>query len=272
VSSTVIRFIYKKKQAKMGGDDLGSGDEYFVEPIHANDDDSSSSDKEQPEDETDSPKNASKRKETENDKDDDDDTSAPKKKRKRERNELRDLGVRIQEESTETQAKLLTEFAGVKFHPHQLTKTNQNPDFVNRIEGIVSKKQLKKWRVKGSPMVVIICQSARRAVQILKDLAPLRTRAAKLFAKHISVEQQKEQMESGSFGFAVGTPHRILTLARDGAVSFEQTRLVVLDTCPNGKNFSVYTLPDTVPHTQALLKEFVYPECSRRKDVRVGFV
>jgi hypothetical protein len=84
---------------------------------------------------------------------------------------------------------------------------NQNQDFVNRIEGIVWKKQLKKWRVKGSPMVVIIiCLSARRAVQILKDLAPLRTRAAKLFAKHISMEQQKEQMESGSFGFSVVHP------------------------------------------------------------------
>jgi len=254
----------------MGGDDLGSDDDYLAAPIKAdndNDDDSSSSSDDENEQQIES---ASKRKQ----KEDEEEAPAPtKKKRKRERNPLRDLGVRIQEESNETQAKLLTEFAGVSFHPHQLATTNQTQQsFMNRVESIVSKKQLKKWRVKGSPMVVIVCLSARRAVQILKDLAPLRIRAAKLFAKHISVEQQKEQMESGSFGFAVGTPHRILTLARDGAVSFEQTRLVVLDTCPNAKNFSVYTLPDTVPHTQALLKEFVYPECSRRKDVTVGFV
>jgi protein CMS1 len=114
--------------------------------------------------------------------------------------------------------------------------------------------------------------SARRAVQVLKELAPLNVRAAKLFAKHITIEDQVKQLQESPFGIAVGTPHRILTLAQQGSLSLEETQCVVLDTFVNDKKFSVYTLPDTMLHTQDFLKEYIKPACQKRKDCRIGIV
>jgi protein CMS1 len=266
----------------MGGDDLGSDDDYLAALIGGDGYESSNDD----DDDDKGSKNvkattsggdddkSSKREST----DDNDAAPAPsKKKRKKGGGELRELGIDIRTASSETQSRLLSELAETttKFRPHQLavsTKASDASSIRERINGIVSRKKLKAWNQKESPMVLIVCLSARRAVQVLKELVPLRIRAAKLFAKHMTIEEQTKQMESGSFGFAVGTPHRIVTLAEKGILSLEKTQFVVLDTFLNTKNFSVYTLPDTVPPTQQLLKEHVYPECIKRKDLRVAFV
>jgi hypothetical protein len=250
----------------MGGDDLGSDDEYLA-PITggASDDD----EEVRTEKVAASEESSSKRELI------DDDVPPPKKKRKRlGGGELRELGIDIRSASKETQARLLTELAEVKFRPNQvaISSCSDSPGFKQRVQGIISKKKLKKFNERMSPMVVIICMSARRAVQVLKELAPFNVRAVKLFAKHITIEEQKDQMESASFGFAVGTPHRILTLVQQGAMSFDHTQCIVLDTFLNTKNFAVYTLPDTVTHTQQLLKECIQPECNLRTDLRVAFL
>lgn len=52
---------------------------------------------------------------------------------------------------------------------------------------------------------------------------------AKLFAKHMKLEEQASFLASKRFLFAVGTPNRILKLLEMGALSLQQTRLVVLD-------------------------------------------
>jgi hypothetical protein len=277
----------------MGGDDLGSDDDYLAAPIggdgHESSDDDDDNDKASSKHEKSTTSNSggggggkSSKRESTDDKDDDDDAAAApaqpsKKKRKKGGGELRELGIDIRTASAETQVRLLSELAETttKFRPHQLavsTKASDASSFKERINGIVSRKKLKTWNQKESPMVLIVCLSARRAVDVLKELAPLRIRAAKLFAKHMTIEEQTKQMESGSFGFAVGTPHRIVTLAEKGVLSLERTKFVVLDTFLNSKNFSVYTLPDTVPHTQQLLKEYVYPECNKRRDLQVAFI
>ena len=249
----------------MGGDDLGSDDEYLIAPIAA---DASSDDEEEGRAEKVS-QSTSKREVS------DDDAPVPKKKRKKAGGgELRELGDDIRGLSVEKQSRLLTEFAGAEFRKNHvgISPLSDAPGLMKRIQGMISKKRLKKWNQKMSPMVVIVCLSARRCVQVLKELAPFNVRAAKLFAKHITIEEQKKQMESSSFGFAVGTPHRILTLVQQGAISFEHTQCIVLDTFLNAKKFSVYTLPDTVPHTQELLKNCIQPECKKRKDLRVAFL
>ena len=91
-------------------------------------------------------------------------------------------------------------------------------------------------------------------------------------AKHITIEDQVKQLQESAIPLAVGTPNRILTLAQQGALSLEHTQCVCLDTFVNDKKYTVYTLPDTVPHTRDLLKEHVHPECQKRRDLRVAFV
>jgi hypothetical protein len=295
----------------MGGDDLGSDDDYWTAPVQANDSSDDDEAKQLPTTRNDSNDNKNKRQSTTaaestttTKEEEEGEPPRPSKKRRKGGTELRRLGHDIRNQSTEVQARLLTQFIGADphdtsspriFRPHQVgtssssdannnNNNNKNksaaddervdePLFQKRLQGIISKKRLKKFNTKGgSPCVAIICLSARRAVQLLKELAPFSIRAVKLFAKHMEMKDQIEQLENHSFGFAVGTPHRMLQLAQQGALSFEHTQLVVLDTFVNPKQFAVYTLPDTLPHTQELLKDFVLPECQKRRDVRVAFV
>lgn len=129
---------------------------------------------------------------------------------------------------------------------------------------------------------VIVCISARRAVALLKELAPLKVRTAKLFPKNGSVEEQRQQLASCSFGLAVGTPHRMRQLAENdnggkgggggGKLSLEHTKLVIFDCHVSHKQFTVCTLPDTAPHCMALVRDCLLPCLLKRKDCKVAFM
>ena len=134
---------------------------------------------------------------------------------------------------------------------------------------------------------LIVCISARRAVSLLKELAPLRVRTAKLFPKNGTIEEQRQQLMA-SISLAVGTPHRLgQLLAPDPAVdagdgssrrrdqsllSLEHTRLVVLDCHLSHKQYTVCTLPDTAPSCMALVRDHVLPQLQKRKDCKVAFL
>jgi hypothetical protein len=137
---------------------------------------------------------------------------------------------------------------------------------------IPSVKQLKTWKNTKSPMVLVLCLSARRAVQVLKDINSFKVRAAKLFAKHMSVSQQEEMLQSTPFGIAVGTPHRMQVLCEKKALKLTHTKLVVLDAHKDAKNFTVCTMPDTAPHCMGFLKDHVLPQIKDRpKDCKLAF-
>ena len=105
-----------------------------------------------------------------------------------------------------------------------------------------SNKRLKNWKHPHSPMVSVVTLSARRSDELMKQLSSLRLPVAKLFAKHMSVEDQVGLLrgfggKSSSLGnvgggggggggkkrgggggkyysLAVGTPGRLLKLLR----------------------------------------------------------
>ena len=108
-----------------------------------------------------------------------------------------------------------------------------------------SNKRLKNWKHPRSPMVLVVTLSARRSVELMRQLSSLKLPVAKLFAKHMSVEDQvgllrgygggKSTSSSSSSGrvggggvggekrgggggkyysLAVGTPGRLLKLLR----------------------------------------------------------
>lgn len=131
---------------------------------------------------------------------------------------------------------------------------------------------------------VIVCISARRAVAVLKQLASLKVRAAKLFPKNGSVAEQRKQLEQPGIGIAVGTPHRLRQLAAakndnnddnadrpSGLSLFDKTQLVVLDCELSHKQFTVFTLPDTAPHCMSLIQESVLPQIKKRRDCKIAF-
>ena len=141
-------------------------------------------------------------------------------------------------------------------------------------------------------MVIIVCISARRAVQILKQLSPLNVRAAKLFAKHMDLDEQKTMLRTNSFGIAVGTPNRLLKLiesgdttdggsgsdsddsdgptAASGALSLEATELLVIDNHEDSKAFTVCTMNDTAPDLMQFLHKAVVPQLRKRQTLKIA--
>mmetsp|Transcript_24123 Transcript_24123/g.27938 ORF Transcript_24123/g.27938 Transcript_24123/m.27938 type:complete len:327 (+) Transcript_24123:151-1131(+) len=143
--------------------------------------------------------------------------------------------------------------------------------------GVLSSgKKLKKWRHNKSPMVIIICVSARRAVSILKDISSLNVRAAKLFAKHMNVEEQNAMLRENKYSIAVGTPNRLLKLLEnkgddcddEGELCLDQTELIIIDCYEDKKRFTVCTLNDTAPDLMRFIHQGAFPQLTKRKSLK----
>ena len=141
---------------------------------------------------------------------------------------------------------------------------------------------MKKWKAPKSPMVLIVCLSARRAQAILKSLSSLNIRTAKLFAKHMDIDQQIAMLRNSSFGIAIGTPNRLCKLSSEPptsakesspALSLKHAELLLIDCHEDHKRFTVCTLNDTAPDLMEFLKTAVYPQLNRtKKPLKLAFV
>lgn len=127
-----------------------------------------------------------------------------------------------------------------------------------------SMKKLKEWNVKKSPMVIILCVSARRCVAVLKAISSLKIRCAKLFAKHLDLQDQISQLSSTPFPVGIGTPNRLSKLCLDGALNLQSTELVFIDGHEDSKAFTVLTLNDTALEVAKFIHEYVKPQIGAR--------
>lgn len=270
----------------MGGDDLGSDDEYLNPSVTADEGRLEALLKAEREEESDSKKRKVDVVEANNEEEEEDDDDMPKKKKKSSTRKLIEAARTLSLESAEVQASFLwttlkhhIQMKGgsvddlTKLEPHHLA-TNQASDLFSRLRASISMKKLKNWKPIGTPMVLIVCVSARRAVSVLKELARIKVPVAKLFAKHMEISQQRQLLSTKAFGLAVGTPNRIQALC-DGDdtssdLSLRSTRLVILDSHANQKGFTVFTLPDTAPETMDLVSTRVLPQLKKRKDIKLA--
>jgi hypothetical protein len=101
-------------------------------------------------------------------------------------------------------------------------------------------------RPRASPELILVASSARRAADLLKPLAVFNTRAAKLFAKHLSVEEQATILAGPPVTLAVGTPHRIARLLADGHLKLDRCAVLLFDTRPDMKGYSILNHPNLV--------------------------
>jgi hypothetical protein len=165
------------------------------------------------------------------------------------------------------------------------SKLGADASYLDKLKMCVSAKKLKNWRSSSpkspssnvtSPCVIIVCSSARRAVAILKDLAPLKLPVAKLFPKNGSVQQQLaslQQSAKSSPVIAVGTPHRLLQISQQSHSQLVQrTLLVVLDTFASSHGATVGTAADTAPHCAAFVVDHLVPQLQRRNDLKLAFL
>lgn len=145
--------------------------------------------------------------------------------------------------------------------------TKQGCSFVNAIGTL--KKKLQQTgsgggdtdEERGSPLVLVICASAQRAVEVINSLSQgLKCKIAKLFAKHFKVEEQVEVLSKQTFPCAVGTPNRLAKLIELGALSLSRTQVILIDEFLDEKKLNVMTMPMVRDDFYALLEKSVMPE------------
>ena len=267
----------------MGGDDLDSDDDYLNPSVHDSAEDKLREKFEREEE-------LSEKKRKRDDENDQDEKVEEPPSKKSSMKVLIEAGRDLDKQPADVQAAFMTmslkhylQMQGesieglLKIQPGHFL-TSMESCIESRLKSVVAKKKLKGWKPIGSPMVVIVCISARRAVAVLKDLSGLKIRCGKFFAKHLSMEEQKEMLKKQSFAIAVGTPNRLKALCEPehgggkAAMYLGKTNLVLLDSHANQKGFTVCTLPDTAPDTFDFIKERVLPQVIIRKDIKMAFL
>ncbi|KAK1343819.1 hypothetical protein QTO34_014372 [Cnephaeus nilssonii] len=79
-------------------------------------------------------------------------------------------------------------------------------------------KLRKNHTEKKSVLMLIICSSAIRALELIRSMTAFRgdSKVMKLFAKHIKVQEQVKLLEKRAVHLGVGTPGRIKELVKQG--------------------------------------------------------
>lgn len=96
----------------------------------------------------------------------------------------------------------------------------------------------------GNPSLVVVSLSAVRSLEVHRALRPLTREcpAAKLFSKHIKIEEQVSFLKN-RVNIACGTPSRIKKLIDMEALGLTRLKVIVLDMHTDVKGFSLFSLP-----------------------------
>ncbi|XP_076026150.1 protein CMSS1 isoform X2 [Genypterus blacodes] len=92
-------------------------------------------------------------------------------------------------------------------------------------------KVQKNHTEKSAVVILIVCCSALRTIELIKQLTTFKgeARVIKLFAKHIKVEEQVKLLQKGVTHIGVGTPGRICALIEKEGLHLQALRYLVLD-------------------------------------------
>ncbi|QKX64006.1 uncharacterized protein TRUGW13939_11179 [Talaromyces rugulosus] len=85
---------------------------------------------------------------------------------------------------------------------------------------------------KGSPHTLVVAAAGLRAADIVRALRPLQSKdatIAKLFAKHIKIDEAKQFLERAHTNIGVGTPQRIIDLLEAGSLKTKDLKRIVVD-------------------------------------------
>jgi hypothetical protein len=111
---------------------------------------------------------------------------------------------------------------------------------------------------RGCIQILVLCGSALRASKIINRMSGLlRIPLAKLFAKHLKVAEQVEDLAKNSYAAAVGTPNRVLKLLELGALSCKALKIVIVDAGEDTKKFTVMTQGEVARDFYAFMAQHV---------------
>ncbi|KAM9635465.1 protein CMSS1 [Trichechus inunguis] len=92
-------------------------------------------------------------------------------------------------------------------------------------------KLRKNHSEKKSVLMLIICSSAIRALELIRSMTAFKgdSKVMKLFAKHIKIQEQVKLLEKRVVHLGVGTPGRIKDLVKQGALNLNPLKFLVFD-------------------------------------------
>ncbi|XP_075818001.1 protein CMSS1 isoform X2 [Microtus pennsylvanicus] len=92
-------------------------------------------------------------------------------------------------------------------------------------------KLRKTHNEKKSVLMLIICSSAVRALELIRSLTAFKgdAKVMKLFAKHIKVQEQVNLLEKRVIHLGVGTPGRIKQLVKQDGLNLNPLKFLVFD-------------------------------------------
>ncbi|XP_029980520.1 protein CMSS1 [Sphaeramia orbicularis] len=125
---------------------------------------------------------------------------------------------------------------------------------------------------KSSVVLLIVCSSALRAIELLKQMTTFKgeAKAVKLFAKHIKVEEQVKMLQKGITHIGVGTPGRISALIEKEGLSLRALRYLILDwNWRDQKLRRMVDIPEIKVDIMKLLEGVILNGCKEDK-VKIG--
>ncbi|XP_033002503.1 protein CMSS1 isoform X1 [Lacerta agilis] len=133
-------------------------------------------------------------------------------------------------------------------------------------------KLRKNHMEKKSVVMMIICSSALRCLELIKSMAAFKGdgKVMKMFAKHIKLQEQVKMLEKGVIHVGVGTPGRIKALLQQDGLSMTSLKYVILDwNWRDQKLRRLIDIPETRKETIELLEMGLIKLC-REGTVKVG--
>lgn len=130
----------------------------------------------------------------------------------------------------------------------------------------------KQHTEKSSVVLLVVCSSALRTIELIKQLTSFKgeAKAVKLFAKHIKIEEQVKLLQKGISHIGVGTPGRISALVEREGLSLQALRYLVLDW--NWRDQKLRRMVDIPEIKQDLMKllESGVLACCKEDKVKIG--
>ncbi|KAJ2347888.1 cms1 ribosomal small subunit [Coemansia sp. RSA 2618] len=153
--------------------------------------------------------------------------------------------------------------------PHMYSAADSNekepsptsPTFIeDLVKTALSKGKGKNKVAHAAPQVLIVCSSALRVIELVKRLRPVSKRpVAKLFSRHIKIDEQKKMLKESAIDIAVGTPNRVVRLLKDQDLRVNRLKLVAIDCWQDDKMRVVVDMDDTRSDLFAIWRDVLLP-------------
>ncbi|XP_041858577.1 protein CMSS1 isoform X3 [Melanotaenia boesemani] len=130
----------------------------------------------------------------------------------------------------------------------------------------------KQHTEKSSVVILIVCSSALRVIELIKQMTTFKGEAkvVKLFAKHIKMEEQVKLLQKGIAHIGVGTPGRICALIENEGLKLQALRYLVLDwNWRDQKLRRMVDIPEIKLDFMKLLETGILTACKEDK-VKIG--